>query len=160
MSILHLFLSYYLLNMSLFNEHQHNCPIQDPNLAIGSNDLTATNSSTFFYKIDGELYGPKAILNFAALTGITIADGFKAAIAFYVDATGATRAEKGDEIPESEVLSFKNAEIPVAYDGDEAFMWFIVIHNATGSLFVWGTTQLNAMGVTVDYIDNYGWVGV
>jgi hypothetical protein len=146
--------------MSIFNEHQHNCPLQNPTLAIGSNDLTAQNSATFLYKIDGEIYGPKSVANFAALTGITIETGYKAVISFYVDAAGATRAEKGEEVPTAGTLSFKNEEIPLYYDGDEALMGFIIVANATGSQFVGGTTQLDAVGVTTTYINNFGWVGM
>ena len=86
--------------------------------------------------------------------------GYKAVISFYVDATGATRAEKGEEVPTAGTLSFKNEEIPLYYDGDEALIGFIIVANATGSQFVGGTTQLDAVGVTTTYINNFGWVGM
>lgn len=148
--------------MSLFFEHQHNCIMENgpQNLWAGSNDLTAGVSNDFFYKIDGQLYGPKTASNLASLVGITVATGFKMAIAFYIDVNGVVTAEAGDEIAVSEVFSFKTGDMPINDDYDKALIGFLLLTNTSGAPFIGGTTQLSAPGISDVYIDAYGREGV
>jgi len=53
-------------------------------------------------------------------------------------------------------INFGNGEND---DEKKAIVGFVVINNAT-NVFIPGTTALDATGVTVQYIDNYGFVGM
>ena len=106
---------------------------------------TVITASTVYYMIAGVLYSESAG-DMAALTG-TITTGYSNVAVFYVDTDGDVATAMGTQA--TTVAGIVFPEIP----DNVAIIGFLLISNATGSVFTCGTTALDIGSVTTVYVN-------
>jgi hypothetical protein len=103
-----------------------------------------------------------------------LADGYSRVYTFLasVSATGVlafTVVHGADFVntraPKTSDFNFGNAIVDattndISQDDAKALVGFIIVKNASGAVFVPGTTALDASNVTVTYLDAFGWSGM
>lgn len=152
-----------------------NACLKAPGLAIGSGGKTTFKyGNTFAVKANGVISDDTTTADAPALTAskgvnnaasTSLAIGYSRVYTLLASVNTSTGVitfslVHGDDFvtrpPKMSDINFGN---PQNQDELKAVCGFVVINNAT-NLFVPGTTALDAAGVTVQYIDNYGFVGV
>lgn len=112
----------------------------------------AKTTVAVLYKISDVIYTALSAGDLPALTGISVADGYTKCVLVQVSAGGTVTYKVSDAFANVSGEVFVLANAP-SLDKDKAFVGFIVIKNASGSVFTGGTTALDASNVTVSYID-------
>lgn len=136
-----------------------------PGLAIkaGTSALVKTVTAAK-YKIDGNLFPALAAGDLPVLTPVgTIATGFTQIVLIQVDEAGTVTYKSGPALANASILkgiyNFANLDNMPVIDAGNALVGYLVIKNTSGSNFVANTTALDAAGITVTYVDAYGYVG-
>jgi hypothetical protein len=127
--------------------------LSPPGLGIAAGKKTATAANPFVALVDGTTVY-KALGDMSALVG-TIADGYSAAWAFYIDAAGTitTSAKTADAADEAAAIAL----IP-AVPAHQTQIGYLVV-DTVGATFVGGTTDLDAVTATDHYYDNSSFAG-
>ena len=145
-----------------FLDHEVNCPVLDPALAVSAVDATKAKVwATCLVKIGWDLSRPiVADTDLTALVG-TISDDFQAIFTFWVKYNATTglneyTVEKSDD--KAKTLKMNTWETK-KLNNEYAILWFMLVINESWADFVWGTTELTATGITTVFVDYFGFVG-
>lgn len=127
--------------------------ITDPTLVIGTTSKAAVRYSAFSYEIHGKSYEKAA--GETALSGDNLPDGKVGVWRLEVDTDGtvsivaAGANSTGYATPHLAVEGLSNES------STAACMGYVIVTNASGSVFDPGTTLLDADGLTVTYTDHF-----
>ena len=141
---------------------QNNIVLSSPGLAIhGASSALAKTTNSVGMKIDGQIYAAVAAGDLTAFTTANnVADTYTNCITISVKPAGTYVYTMGTAILTATITSnatgsiFPEANLASVPAG-QALVGYIIIKNAIGSgtAFVGGTTNLDATGVTVTYIN-------
>lgn len=143
-------------------EKQFNNPITNPGLQISAWNLLVEAANAFLYKVDGNISPLVAAGQVLPALTDSIADGFQAAYTFYAyyntdTATNVFSVEKSSNVSNSSLIDFSDF---ASDDSNQAILGYVLIRNDSWATFVGGTTPLNTVGLEVNYINNFGVVGL
>lgn len=134
----------------MFNQYALAKTINAAGLAIkAGSSAVAKTVNTVYFALNGSFLSATA--GDVALTGITVAAGYKQVVAVLLDSTGAKSvAAVGSAVATS-------ANVGTAWFGysvpNKAVAGFLIISNGSASAFTGGTTALDASDITVQYVD-------
>jgi hypothetical protein len=125
--------------------------LENPGIGIGSVSVASVHVGDFAYRIEGYSYYTAGVEGL--LTGSNLPTGKFGAWLVEIATSGAlviTQAGANATGYASERLAMEGLPNP---DAARACCGFVVIQNASGAVFVPGTTLLSAGGLTVSYVD-------
>ena len=116
-----------------------------------SSSALAKTTSAINYLINGYLYS-KAAWDLAALTGYNVTSAYTAVLSVFLDSAWTFSYEKSAEV--ANTATFRLGDVAsLKSTASKALVGYIVIKNATASVFTGGTTALDAANITATYID-------
>lgn len=138
--------------------HVKNVALASAGMAIKtSSSALAKTVNAFNYTIDGNIIGAKGAGDLPALTGINVADGYTTCITVSINSSGTFSLTESiaDQLTSGLTGIFPISALGVVPAGN-ALVGYIVIKNATGSVFTGGTTALDVSNLTVTYLNAVG----
>ena len=120
--------------------------------------VTAKTVNAFNPKIDGNIGASVAAATLPVLTGINVATGFTTPILVTCNIAGTFALTAGTSVSTALITTgiFPTSGLPQVSGQGSAIVGYIIIKNATGSLFTGNTTALDTASLTVTYINVAG----
>lgn len=146
----------------MIHDHVHNQTLTAQALVIkgasGSNMIAKTGAAATLHKVDGKIFSIAAstdVFGAATDTSLDLATGYKAmyAVIATVNAAGTGftySVRKGTSVATSAVLKVSEQLQP--HEAGKVVIGYVLVSNATGSNFAYGTTPLDTASLTVSYL--------